>query len=90
MRVITHRPACQTQFFATEQQLNQHDGKVRCGQCMQVFDARAQMLNISDEHQENVSVSEALDDLSKAETSAASPSCIKKIRTYNPRTACLF
>jgi len=48
MRVITHCPACQTQFFATEEQLNQHGGKVRCGQCMQVFDARAQLVSISD------------------------------------------
>jgi predicted Zn finger-like uncharacterized protein len=47
MRVITHCPACQTQFFATEQQLNQHAGKVRCGQCMHVFDAKAQMLDVA-------------------------------------------
>lgn len=49
MRVITHCPACQTQFFATEEQLNQHAGKVRCGQCRHVFDARAQMLEIAQE-----------------------------------------
>lgn len=48
MRVITHCPACQTQFFATEEQLNQHGGKVRCGQCMQVFDARAQLVSINE------------------------------------------
>jgi len=48
MRVITHCPACQTQFFATEEQLNQHGGKVRCGQCMQVFDAMAQLVSINE------------------------------------------
>lgn len=47
MRVITHCPACQTQFFATEEQLNQHDGKVRCGQCRHVFNAREQILNVA-------------------------------------------
>ena len=87
MRVITHCPACQTQFFATEQQLNQHDGKVRCGQCMHVFDARAQMLNISDDNQENVSVSEALGDLSKAETTAAQEPASDDSTTARPAQA---
>ena len=49
MRVITHCPACQTQFFATEEQLNQHGGKVRCGQCMHVFDARAQLISVTED-----------------------------------------
>ncbi len=48
MRVITHCPACQTQFFATEEQLNQHGGKVRCGQCLHVFDAKAQLITVSE------------------------------------------
>jgi predicted Zn finger-like uncharacterized protein len=47
MRVITHCPACQTQFFATEEQLNKHGGKVRCGQCMHVFDANAQLVSVA-------------------------------------------
>lgn len=55
MRVITHCPACQTQFFATEEQLNQHGGKVRCGQCMQVFDARAQLIATTDDADQNAS-----------------------------------
>jgi len=47
MRAITHCPACQTQFFVTEEQLNKHDGKVRCGQCMHVFDAKSQFVSIT-------------------------------------------
>lgn len=47
MRAITHCPACQTQFFVTEEQLNKHDGKVRCGQCMHVFDAKTQFVSIT-------------------------------------------
>jgi predicted Zn finger-like uncharacterized protein len=54
MRVITHCPACQTQFFATEEQLNQHGGKVRCGQCMHVFDAKAQMVNVAADSNEKL------------------------------------
>lgn len=49
MRVITHCPSCQTQFFATEEQLNKHGGKVRCGQCMHVFDARAQLVAVTEQ-----------------------------------------
>ena len=48
MRVITHCPACQTQFFATEEQLNKHGGKVRCGQCLHVFDAKAQLITVAE------------------------------------------
>ncbi|MDP3744206.1 MAG: DUF3426 domain-containing protein [Methylotenera sp.] len=44
MRTITRCPACQTQFFVTEVQLNKHDGKVRCGQCLHVFDAKSQFV----------------------------------------------
>lgn len=41
MRAITHCPVCQTQFFVSEQQLDQHHGQVRCGHCLHVFDAKA-------------------------------------------------
>lgn len=44
MRAITHCPNCQTQFFVTEEQLNQHQGQVRCGQCLHVFDAKEQFI----------------------------------------------
>jgi predicted Zn finger-like uncharacterized protein len=44
MRAITHCPSCQTQFFVTEEQLNQHQGQVRCGQCLHVFDAKEQFI----------------------------------------------
>jgi predicted Zn finger-like uncharacterized protein len=46
MRAITRCPACETQFFVTEAQLHKHDGKVRCGQCLHVFDAKTQLLEI--------------------------------------------
>lgn len=49
MRAITNCPACNTQFFVSEEQLNQHNGKVRCGHCLHVFDARQQI--IESDHQ---------------------------------------
>lgn len=45
MRHITHCPACETQFFVTDEQLNQYEGKVRCGQCLHVFNAKTQILD---------------------------------------------
>lgn len=54
MRVITHCPACQTQFFATEEQLNKHDGKVRCGQCLHIFDAKSQLVSATEDNTEEV------------------------------------
>lgn len=70
MRVITHCPACQTQFFATEEQLNKHGGKVRCGQCMHVFDAKAQLVTVSTEDLENTGNSDtnAADNTSSYDT----------------------
>ncbi|MDP2152303.1 MAG: DUF3426 domain-containing protein [Methylotenera sp.] len=44
MRDITHCPNCQTQFFVSEAQLNQHGGLVRCGQCLHVFNAKEQFV----------------------------------------------
>jgi len=47
MRDITHCPNCQTQFFVSEDQLKQHDGLVRCGQCLHVFNAKEQFVPTS-------------------------------------------
>jgi len=44
MSAITHCPACYTQFVVTEEQLNQHSGKVRCGQCLRVFNAKDELI----------------------------------------------
>jgi predicted Zn finger-like uncharacterized protein len=46
MRAITLCPACQTQFFVTQDQLTKHHGQVRCGHCLHVFDANAHKLDI--------------------------------------------
>ncbi len=41
MSQITRCPACQTVFRVVRDQLRMSDGWVRCGQCTEVFDARA-------------------------------------------------
>ncbi|HEY9276989.1 MAG TPA: DUF3426 domain-containing protein [Methylotenera sp.] len=87
MRVITHCPACQTQFFATEEQLNQHGGKVRCGQCMQVFDAREQLISVAEDTADTADSSSLNDNTSsivdapatQAVTAAESPKDFSEI-----------
>lgn len=44
MSLITACPACQTQFEVTDEQLQAYAGKVRCGECNHVFDARSHLL----------------------------------------------
>ena len=53
MRAVTHCPACQTEFFVTDEQLSKYNGKVRCGQCLHVFDARAEFVEATDALEEN-------------------------------------
>lgn len=45
MSLITACPACQTQFEVTDEQLQAYAGKVRCGECDHVFDARSHLLS---------------------------------------------
>ncbi|KEQ18921.1 DUF3426 domain-containing protein [Endozoicomonas numazuensis] len=40
---ITRCPKCQTSFKVTQAQLRAASGSVRCGSCLEVFDARSQM-----------------------------------------------
>ncbi|MGZ8261423.1 MAG: DUF3426 domain-containing protein [Methylotenera sp.] len=54
MRSITHCPACQTEFFVTEEQLNKHHGQVRCGQCLHVFDAKEQIVELDTQSESNL------------------------------------
>lgn len=69
MRAITHCPVCQTEFFVTAQQLDQHHGQVRCGHCLHVFDAKAHSVGATD------LAASAADDLSEttADTAVDTP-----------------
>lgn len=48
MSSITNCPNCQTQFVVTEEQLSQFGGKVRCGSCLNVFNATQHMVAPAD------------------------------------------
>jgi predicted Zn finger-like uncharacterized protein len=47
MTNVTNCPNCQTQFIVTDGQLNQHNGKVRCGHCLHVFDATKELVDVN-------------------------------------------
>lgn len=61
MRSITNCPACQTQFVVTDEQLNQHGGKVRCGNCLNVFDATQQIVESDENDSESADDSNSYD-----------------------------
>ena len=56
MQSVTHCPACQTQFVVTEEQLNQHDGAVRCGHCLHVFNAAEQLVKTEESNTKELSI----------------------------------
>ena len=49
MSVITNCPSCQTQFIVTKTQLDQHNGQVRCGHCLHVFNAIKELIDSNSE-----------------------------------------
>ena len=65
MNLVTQCPSCYTRFIVKPEQLDSHDGQVRCGQCQQVFSAR--------DHLNEPSASEDFLNTVKAETGHKTP-----------------
>lgn len=49
MNYITACPACETQFLLTTAHLKAHRGKVQCGHCKHIFNAKNRLTEISDD-----------------------------------------
>jgi predicted Zn finger-like uncharacterized protein len=49
MNYITSCPACETQFLLTKEQLKAYRGKVQCGNCEHIFNAKNRLTEISDD-----------------------------------------
>lgn len=49
MNFITSCPACETQFLLTTDHLKAYKGKVQCGNCNQVFNAKNRLTEVSDD-----------------------------------------
>lgn len=52
MSLVAQCPACSTAFIVKPEQLAAHRGDVRCGQCLQVFNALAHLSESADIHQQ--------------------------------------
>ncbi len=49
MNYITSCPACETQFLLNKEHLKAHRGKVQCGNCEHIFNAKNRLTEISDD-----------------------------------------
>ena len=49
MNYITSCPSCETQFLLTTQHLKAHRGKVQCGNCEHIFNAKNRLTEVSDD-----------------------------------------
>lgn len=49
MNYITACPACETQFLITKEHLKAHRGKVQCGNCSHIFNAKNRLIEISED-----------------------------------------
>ena len=49
MNYITSCPACETQFLLTTEHIKAHRGKVQCGQCEHIFNAKNRLTEVSDD-----------------------------------------
>lgn len=57
MNGTTRCPHCETRFKIVEAQLNAHQGMVRCGSCLQAFDARLEFMGESAESAPQIDLS---------------------------------
>lgn len=65
--LLTRCPHCDTRFRVTDEQLTVANGKVRCGHCMEVFDARAHADSGNDDTQATSTKSESYESFSASE-----------------------
>jgi predicted Zn finger-like uncharacterized protein len=49
MNYITSCPACETQFLLTTEHIKAHRGKVQCGHCEHIFNAKNRLTEVSDD-----------------------------------------
>ncbi|MGQ0441900.1 MAG: zinc-ribbon and DUF3426 domain-containing protein [Methylophilaceae bacterium] len=69
MNYITACPACGTQFLLTKEHLKAHRGKVQCGHCDHIFNAKNRVTEISDEITSTEEYQASLEDASQSNAS---------------------
>jgi predicted Zn finger-like uncharacterized protein len=61
MNYITSCPACETQFLLTTEHLKAHRGKVQCGHCEHIFNAKNRLTEVSDDIQSTAEYNASLE-----------------------------
>lgn len=82
MAMITRCPSCETTFRVHHHQLEARDGRVRCGRCAVVFDARTALIAESEAPEDDTAPS---DRAAAAPEAAAAP--VQEIRIDGPPSA---
>lgn len=77
MNYITACPACETQFLITKEHLKAYRGKVQCGYCNHIFNAKNRLTEISDDVQNG----EKYDSLEHAEAQHTNNEAHKNVET---------
>ncbi len=69
MNYITSCPACGTQFLLNDEHLKAHRGKVQCGNCEHIFNAKNRVTEVSDDihspEEYNASLEESINETSE-------------------------
>ena len=73
MNYITSCPACETQFLLTTEHLKAHRGKVQCGNCEHIFNAKNRLTEISDDIHSTAEYEASLEEQTKDDNSVATP-----------------
>ena len=73
MNYITACPACETQFLLTTAQLKAHRGKVQCGQCEHIFNAKNRLTEVSDDIHSTADYEASLDSSERTTPSSSPP-----------------
>ena len=79
MNYITSCPVCETQFLLKTEHLKAHRGKVQCGHCEHIFNAKNRLTEIPDDIQSAAEYNASLETQDKASASAADEKPISQV-----------
>jgi predicted Zn finger-like uncharacterized protein len=71
MKYITSCPQCETQFLLTKEHLKAYKGKVQCGSCEHIFNAKNRLTEISDDIQSTAEYQASINEQATVTSTAA-------------------
>ncbi len=79
MNYITSCPACETQFLLTTAHLKAHRGKVQCGHCEHIFNAKNRLTEVSDDIQSTAEYNASVESSKQSATPIAEDKHINEV-----------